>query len=129
MAKKQFYGIKYPFIAQDEEKYFVDLNRDLKSKIKSLLIHVVFTPKGQRIRDPEFGTSLIKFLYDPNDDESWENISNEVKNAVSKYIKGITIDEVSVLPSDENGGEVYVRLDYTIARGLQVETDSLITKI
>ena len=30
MANKQFYGIKYPFIAQDEEKYCVDLNDDIK---------------------------------------------------------------------------------------------------
>ena len=48
MAKKQFYGIKYPFIAQNDEKYFVDLNKDYKTKIQSLLIHIVFTPKGQK---------------------------------------------------------------------------------
>ena len=129
MAKKQFYGIKYPFISQDEENYFVDLNKDIKSKIKSLLIHVVFTPKGQRIRDPEFGTNLIKYIYDVNDDETWGSIKNEIKNTVTKYINGITINEISVLPSDEERRDIYVRLDYTITRGLQIETDSLITKI
>jgi phage baseplate assembly protein W len=129
MAKKQFYGIKYPFISQDEENYFVDLNKDIKSKIKSLLIHVVFTPKGQRIRDPEFGTNLIKYIYDVNDDETWGSIKNEIKSTVTKYINGITINEISVLPSDEERRDVYVRLDYTITRGLQIETDSLITKI
>jgi phage baseplate assembly protein W len=129
MAKKQFYGIKYPFIAQDEEKYFVDLNKDIKSKIKSLLIHVVFTPKGQRIRDPEFGTNLIKYIYDVNDEETWGNIKNEIKDVVMKYINGITINEVSVLSAEDDRRDVYVRLDYTITRGLQEETDSLITKI
>lgn len=129
MAKKQFYGIKYPFISKDEENYFVDLNKDIKSKIKSLLIHVVFTPKGQKIRDPEFGTNLIKFLYDPNDNETWESVKNEVKDVVKRHIQGITIDDITVLPSEEGRRDVYVRLDYTITRGFQKETDSLITKI
>lgn len=129
MAKKQFYGIKYPFISKDEENYFVDLNKDIKSKIKSLLIHVVFTPKGQKIRDPEFGTNLIKFLYDPNDKETWESVKNEVKDTVKRNIQGITIDDITVLPAEEEKRDVYVRLDYTITRGFQKETDSLITKI
>ena len=98
-------------------------------KIKSLLIHVVFTPKGQRIRDPEFGTNLIRFLYEPNENETWESIKNEVIDVVSKYIGGIMIDEITVLPSDEERRDVLVRLDYTINNGFQKETDSLITKI
>lgn len=129
MANKQFYGIKYPFIAQDEEKYFVDLNDDIKSKIKSLLIHVVFTPKGQKIRDPEFGTDLVKFLFNPNDDENWNMIYEEINRVVSKYIKGIKVNEISVLPFEENTQDVFVKLKYTIKNGLIEETDSLITKI
>ena len=129
MAKKQFYGIKYPFIAQDEENYFVDLNKSLKDKIKSLLIHLVFTPKGQKIRDPEFGTNLIKFLYEPNDEHSWANIKNEINQVVGNYIKGITINEISVLPPDDKRTDVLVRLDYTITNGIYQETDNLITKI
>lgn len=129
MSKKQFYGIKYPFISQDDEHYFVDLNKDIKSKIKSLIMHVVFTPKGQRLRDPEFGTNLIKYLYEPNDNQTWETIKGEVSSVVSKYIRGIAINDINVLPADENRRDVLVRLDYTINNGIQIETDSLITKI
>lgn len=129
MAKKQFYGIKYPFISQDEENYFIDLNRDVKSKIKSLLIHVIFTPKGQKIRDIEFGTNLVRYLYEPNDSETWSNVRNEIDDVVSRYIKGITINEVTVLPPDENRHDIFVRIDYTITNGIYKETDNLITKI
>lgn len=130
MAKKQFYGIKYPFIAQDEENYFVDLNKDIKSKIQSLLIHVVFTPKGQKIRDPEFGTDLIQFIFNPNDMDTWDGIKEEVKKVVSKYIKGITINEILILPSNDERHDIYVRLDYSIMKnGINKETDSLIIKV
>ena len=128
MAKKQFYGIKYPFISQGDEKYFVDLNSDMKSKIKSLLIHVVFTPKGQKIRDIEFGTNLVKFLFEPNDDMSLDNVKNEINDVLSKYINGIKVNEIKVLETEDNKG-VYVRLDYSISNGYKVENDSLITRI
>lgn len=129
MAKKQFYDIKYPFISQDEEKYFVDLNRDMKSKIKSLLIHLIFTPKGQKIRNPEFGTNLIKFIFEPNDGETWESVKSEVKLSVQKYIDNVEINEITILPSENNIHDIFVRLDYSIINGMKKENDSLITKI
>ena len=129
MNKKQFYGIKYPFISADVENYYVDLNSSIKDKIKSLLIHVIFTPKGQKIRDCEFGTDLVKFLFQVNDETTWEEIKEEVTNVVSKYVRGITITDIKVLQSEDNGEEVFVRVDYIISNGLTVEKDSLITKI
>ena len=129
MSKKQFYGIKYPFISSDIENYYIDLNPSIKDKIKSLLIHVIFTPKGQRIRDCEFGTNLIQFLYQPNDSQTWDNIKEEVSIAVNRYIKGIQIKDIQVLQSDNVDDDVFVRIDYTIMNGITVENDSLITKI
>ena len=90
---------------------------------------MVFTPKGQKIRDPEFGTNLIKFIYEPNDDNTWNGIKREVNDVVSKYINGVTINEITVLPPDDKRHDVLVRLDYTINNGIQKETDNLITKI
>ena len=52
MAKQQFYGVKYPFVAEDVENYFIDVNKTLKDKVRSILMHVIFTPKGQKLRDP-----------------------------------------------------------------------------
>ncbi len=129
MAKKQFYDIKYPFISQDEERYFVDLNQDMKSKIKSMLIHLIFTPKGQKIRDMEFGTNLVRFIYEVNDNETWENVKNEIKMAVRKYIDNVEINDISILPIENDINDIFVRLDYSIINGKRIETDSLITKI
>lgn len=129
MTKKQFYGIKYPFTSQDDENYFLDLNVDIKSKIRSLLMHVVFTPKGQKIRDPEFGTNLMNYLFDVNDKYLWEEVKNDIKKTVSNFVNGIIINDIEVLPPDDERTDIYVRLDYSIDDGIKIETDSLITKI
>lgn len=129
MAKQQFYGVKYPFVAEDVENYFVDVNKTMKDKVRSLLMHVIFTPKGQKLRDPEFGTDLIKYIFEPNDNISWEGVKTEVSEAVSKYVKGVTINNISVMQNDEEGAEIYVRLDYIVSDGINVVEDSIATKL
>lgn len=129
MAKQQFYGVKYPFVAEDVENYFVDVNKTMKDKVRSLLMHVIFTPKGQKLRDPEFGTDLIKYIFEPNDSISWEGVKTEVSEAVSKYVKGVTINNISVMQNDEEGAEIYVRLDYIVSDGINVVEDSIATKL
>ena len=129
MRQSQFYGIKYPFVAQDVENYFVDVNKTMKDKVRSILMHVIFTPKGQKIRDPEFGTDLIRYIFEPNDDSSWNMIKNEVSEVVNKYVNGVTINNISVLKNEEDFGEIFVRLDYTVSDGINISTDSIVTKI
>ena len=129
MANIQYYGIKYPFTINNEENYFSDVNYTLEDKVKSLLMHVIFTPKGQKIRDPEFGTDLIKFIFEPNDTESWESVKNEIMDVVKKYISGVTVNDISMLETNDDSHQLYVRVDYTVSNGLKTITDSLITKV
>lgn len=129
MIKNQYYGIKYPFVSQDVENYFVDVNKSKKDKIRSLLMHIIFTPKGQKLRDPEFGTDLIKYIFEPNDSISWEGIKNEVSETVKKYINDITINNISILQNDEEMGEIYVRLDYSVSDNFNIINDSIVAKI
>lgn len=129
MKKTQFYGIKYPFTNQDAENYYVDLNSSVKDKVKSTLMHVIFTPKGQKLRDPEFGTDLIKFIFEPNDNVTWEGIKNEVSTIVSKYLKGVMLKNIEVMQNENDFSEIYVRIDYSVSNGINVVNDSLVTKI
>ena len=129
MKQKQFYGIKYPFTNECVENYFTDLNINRKDKVRSLLMHVIFTPKGQKLRDPEFGTNLIRYIFEPNDSISWEGIKNEVSEVVNKYVKDVTINNISILEQEDDRHEIYVRLDYSVVNGFKVENDSIVTKI
>ena len=70
--KKQYYGIKFPFTDRNMEGFFVDLNSTIQDKVASEIAHVILTPKGTRLRRPEFGTDLLKYVFEPNDDMSWE---------------------------------------------------------
>ena len=129
MSKLQYYGIKYPFTAQGDENFLLDVNYDLKSKIRSILMHVIFTPKGQKLRDPEFGTNLVKYIFEQGDGFTFESVKDEVSVVVSRYIDGITINDISIMESNEDFHKIYVRLDYTVTSGFKTITDSIITQL
>ena len=129
MAKQQFYGVKYPFVAEDVENYFIDVNKTLKDKVRSLIMHIIFTPKGQKLRDPEFGTDLIRYIFESNDNISWEGIKTEISESVNKYVNGVVINNISVVQNDSEAAEIYVRLDYSVTDGINVVEDSIATKL
>jgi phage baseplate assembly protein W len=129
MAKKQYFGIKYPFVNEGVQHFFLDANENVKDKVKSQLIHVVFTPKGQRIRNPEFGTDLIKFIFSPSDGMSWEAVKTEVSESVSRWTDNITIRNIEVVKNEEDEHEIYVRLDYSVTAGNKVTNDSVVIEL
>ena len=42
MAKKQLFGIKYPFLADEETGYYVAANKTVAEKGRSQLMHIIF---------------------------------------------------------------------------------------
>lgn len=129
MAKKQYFGVKYPFISDGFQNFYVDANESLKEKVRSQLMHIVFTPKGQRIRNPEFGTDLIKFIFEPNDSTTWESVKNEVSESVKRWATNIIINDIQIVKNENDESEVYVRLDYSVAEGNKITNDSVVVQV
>ncbi len=126
---KQHYGIKFPFTSNNYDGYFIDLNNTLEDKIASEIAHVILTEKKTRIRKPDFGTDLIKYIFDPSDGLTWQKIEDEIKDSVSKYVNGVTINSVDVIRSTDSDNEVYVDVKYGIVKGATIENNRLAIKL
>lgn len=129
MAKKQYFGLKFPFTTEGNENYLLDVNSTIKDKVRSILMHVIFTPKNQRIRRPDFGTNLIRYIFENNDESSWEYVKTDIQQIVTTYIPNMVIDNISILRSEDTLEEIYVRIDYSIMNGNEKITDSIYTKL
>lgn len=129
MAEKQYFGISYPFTNKDYQKYFLDLNDDEKGKVRGQIMHVIFTPKGQRLREPEFGTDLIRYIFEPNDELTWEEVKNNISDAVQTYVPGAILNNIQVAQPDDERNSIYVRIDYSVQEGNKTITDSVVTEI
>lgn len=127
--KKQYYSIKFPFTANSTQKYYFDLNENKEQMVRSQMMHVIFTPKGSKLRDPEFGTNLLHYLFEPSFSDTWGSVKSEISSAVSKYIPEMKINDISIMQDEENYHRVYVRIDYTVKDGNKVTTDSIVTQV
>lgn len=129
MAKKQFFGIKFPFVADNSRGFYVAANEDTADKVKSQLMHIIFTPKGQRIMKPEFGTDLIKFIFDPSDDMSWEAVKTEVSESVKRWATNINLRDIQVVKNEYDESQIFVRVDYSVTEGNKVTNDSVVVEL
>jgi len=128
MGVIQRYGIKYPFTSDNEEKMFLDVNNSEAECIKSKLLHVIFTPKGQKIRDPEFGTNLIQFIFSQNDSNTMSDIRKEISDCVSKYVPEVIFKNINVYKEDEEKS-IVVTIDYDAKIGNKVESTTVGVKL
>lgn len=113
MAKEQKYGIKFPINVVSDDKTLFDLNYTRAESVKSEVMHLIFTPKGQRIRKPNFGTRLIQFIFNPNDNETFGDIVTEIKETVKLWIPDCNIKNIEIA-LDEEGIDVYAKISYTL---------------
>ena len=129
MAKIQHFGIKYPFTSEGFENFYVDTNNSVMDEVRSQLMHVIFTPKGQRIRMPSFGSDLIKYIFDPNESVTWESVKNEVSSVVKQWVKNVNINDIQVVKNEYDESEIFVRIDYSVIDGNRVINDSIAVQI
>lgn len=115
MAIQQKFGIKYPFV-NNKDLYFLDLNENDVEEVESELLHLLFTPKGQKLRDPEFGTNLVKYIFSPNDEITLNEIKKELGNSVSRYIANVQFNDIKIY-DEENDYSKIISIDYTVIKG------------
>lgn len=113
MATSRYINIDYPF-KDSPDGFFLNLNSSDQRAIKADLMHLLLTSKGQRLYNPDFGTDLIKYIFEPNDSKTQGDIKDSVATAVKKYLPNLTITSLTVTPSEDSAYAVQIRLDYTI---------------
>lgn len=121
MADK-FINIRYPF--EDSTRgFFVELNQTTKEAVKSDLLHLLFTDKGSRYYLPTFGTNLRRYIFEPNDGSTHQDIISEIQLEVNTFIPGLKINSIGVTidPNDEN--IAIVNINFSVGEGVFQETD------
>jgi phage baseplate assembly protein W len=129
MAVTQKYGIKYPFTSDNDDGTYIDLNKTYADGIKSQVLHVIFTPKGQKLRDPEFGTDIIRYIYSPSDYLTFNSVKNEISEKINKYVPSVTFRDISIYDSEDEDNGIIVMIEYSVAKGNKTEITKVAVKL
>lgn len=129
MAQLQRFGIKYPFSSDNEDGTFLDVDKTYADGIKSQVLHVIFTPKGQRLRNPDFGTDLIKYIFSQRDSQTLSAIKDEISTQIMKYVPSVQFRDISIYSSEEDNNAIVVMVEYGVKRGNKTEVTTVGVKL
>lgn len=129
MAITQKYGIKYPFTSDDNEGTYLDLNKTYADGVQSQVLHVLFTPKGQKLRDPDFGTNLVRYIYNPLDGETFNDIKTEMTRQISKYVPSVEFRDVTIYNNETTENGIIVIVEYGVKNGNKLEIKTVAVKL
>jgi phage baseplate assembly protein W len=123
-----FINIRFPFF-DSPKGYFLEMTKESKRAVKSDLMHLLLTNKGERLYMPEFGTNLRKFLFEPNIDTVFSDIKEEIQTAINNFMPNLRVDRLEVLPHNENEHSAIVKLEYTVTNNTFSESDFVIIQL
>jgi phage baseplate assembly protein W len=124
----KFINIAFPF-KESRRGDFIELNNSDKNAIKSDLMHLILTRKGERLYMPDFGTDLLKYIFEPNDFKTQGDIKVDITETVKKYLPNLQINDVIVETNPNNEYTATIRIDYTVTEGVFQETDFVIIEV
>jgi len=128
MANGKYININYPF-KNSNKGFFLDLNDEDSQAIKADLLHIILTRKGQRLYKPNFGTDLLKFIFEPQDGMTLNGVKEEIKSVVKLYLPKLQLDEILVEESTESEYAAVFTLKYTITDAVFTTSDIVVVKL
>jgi len=119
LDKNKAIGVSVPFNGKGVFKSTFST----KDQIKSNLINLLLTYKGERILNPQFGADLPRLLFEPINNETLLKIENQIVTSVATYIPEIIITNIEITP-DTDKNTIYVNVIYQLK--LSGTTDNII---
>ena len=129
MAVVQKYGIKYPFTSDNLDEVYLDMNETYEDSIKSQVLHVAFTPKGTKLRDPDFGTNLISYVFGQKDSETTTAINAELTTQINKYVPAAVFESVDIYSDEKSDNGIIVSITYTVQKGNKKTRSTVAVKL
>ena len=129
MAVTQKYGIKYPFTTDNDDGTYIELNKTYGEGIQSQVLHVIFTPKGQKLRDPDFGTDLVKYIFSQSDSSTFGSIKGEISSQIAKYVPEVEFRDISIYNSEGDDNGIVVIVEYGVKQGNKTEVTKVAVKL
>jgi phage baseplate assembly protein W len=97
-----------------------------KEQIKSNLINLLLTYKGERIENPEFGADLPRLLFEPISDDTFYKIQDQILTNVGIYIPEVTILNIEINPNTDKN-TILIKIEYKL--NISGQQDNIIIEL
>jgi phage baseplate assembly protein W len=98
--KPKFFGLNYPIGKYQTSRGYFGKTTGLET-IENGVRQLLLTERGERVMLPGFGCNLRKFLFQPLDDITFEQIKEEIATSIRKYTRDVKIVKLGVFDLDK----------------------------
>ena len=125
------YNIKFPLRDDNSKNTYYQMTQITKDAFSSNLLLLLLTQKGERYYEPNYGTNLLKYIFEPSDNITISAIEQEIKESVALYIPNLKIDKISFNELKDDNGEIIpdnqlnVKIEFTYSEDALVEKGEL----
>jgi phage baseplate assembly protein W len=91
-------GFKYPILLTSNRGYFSKSSG--VSLIRSNLIQLIKTAKGERFMLPEYGCNLKNYLMEPLDETTFNEVKTQIQESIARYLKQVSVIKLQVFETD-----------------------------
>jgi phage baseplate assembly protein W len=109
LQKSRAIGISIPFNGGGVFKSTLST----QSQIKSNLINLLLTSKGERIFNPNFGSDLKRLLFEPLTDTLTNSIKDNILMSINTFIPDIIVTSMDIIPNTE-GNSITAMVSYKL---------------
>jgi phage baseplate assembly protein W len=113
-----YVGIKFPLDYSPEGFFYK--TKTILEQAKSNMRNLLLTSKGERVMQPEFGSTLTDIIFDQGTDIP-NRVDESIREATSSWLPYININDIVVIQGDSN--VVDVSIDFSVS----LEPDSFET--
>jgi phage baseplate assembly protein W len=95
-----------------------------REQIKFNVINLVLTSKGERIENPNFGTTLRSQLFGQMTEDTLDSVREDIINSIAIYIPEVAVRNIELLiEPNESSNTLLVKITYVIL--ISGETDNI----
>ena len=105
-------GVSLPFGRSGTNQLF-NKTYNTKDQIKSNFINLLLTNKGERILNPEFGSSLRQLLFENITPITEENIKDAIISSANIYLPEIQVVNIT-LNNEYDSNTINITIDYVL---------------
>lgn len=84
-----------------------------KDQIKSNLINLLLTNKGERLFNPEFGTNIRRTLFEGITDGTIEALKDNINTSINYFVPAVRVIDI-IIDSDKDNHIININLKYAL---------------
>jgi hypothetical protein len=115
-------GIAFPLRLTPEGRLaWSEGEANVRESIRLLLL----TAQGERLRRPDYGAGLERFLFEPNTTTTWRAIEEVIRRQLAKWEPRVQVESVQVAADPDDAEAAVAVLSFTLVATAQAGRMSL----